>query len=180
LPCLFQRLRGQFRQRRRNVHRDSLSPTCARNVSDKPTQRLIWWSPPAPARMPRETPEVRRPTAIAPDERESAPDTVSRCGCSSVKAATDLALLRAVAKRVGALPPRIDGGLGSPNQVMRYGRQAELCRAGAGFAVRVPSSACRQHYGGLAEQSTLPRQVSTLARMGSTQSSLEPWLRWTS
>jgi hypothetical protein len=102
-------------------------------------------------------------------------------GCSSVKAATDLALLRAVAGWVEVLPPQIDKGLARPPKSgHEYARQSEFRSAGAGFLVRVSSSTCRQHYGGLAEQSTLPRHVSTLARMGSTQSSLEPWLRWTS
>ena len=46
---------------------------------------------------------------------------------------------------------------------MKYARQSEFRSAGAGFLVRVSSFGLPSTFAGLAEQSTLPRQVSTLA-----------------
>jgi hypothetical protein len=82
-----------------------------------------------------------------------------------VKAATDLALFRAVAERSESLPPRINGELATRNPIMMYARRTKYRRAGAGSVVRLP------------KQSTSAQQVGTPAKMGSTGSSLEPWRR---
>jgi hypothetical protein len=156
LPYLLPHLRGQSRRRGRNVRRDNRWPRYEQNVLGRRTQRPTWCLPPAPARRPRETPEVRRPTAIAPGERESVPDTVLRCGCSSVKAATDLIFISGRSRTAWILRPgsfRLGSTVSPPPEIKsRYMRGApspppapdlqfaSFFRPAANIALAFPSS----------------------------------------